>query len=313
MDLKLNISPKLQNILGKAITYFILLSCAAIFIVYLVQHFGAQYAEKKIQEQLELSGLAPFVHYESIHLDPFTLTPSLENVSFGNEYSPWLRFARISLNSYPIKYPDLDIDFWIKESPIGSLSRDTRRLMNAANIDTLLGKGSFTSKIDNENVTSQFKLDIKDVGKLSLFSNISLLDKTITMSNFRSDMLASLAMGQPEALPIIYGDAIELHSIKIKFVESGLAEHLFAQSDLLHKSSTIQLKELKYASQALGLAAEDSKEAKHIAETLMAFLKQPQQLSLAISPSSAISLKELALMARQNTLYKDSTMTLSND
>ncbi|QUX90683.1 hypothetical protein CYL31_04375 [Marinomonas sp. A3A] len=308
-----NIVTKLQSGLGRALTYFILLSCLAILVLYLVQRFGTQYAEDKIQEQLNQSGLAPFVHYESIHLDPFTLTPSLENVSFGNENSPWLRFARISLNSYPIKYPDLDVDFWIQKSPIDSLSRETRGLMRAAGVDTLLGKGSFTSKVEGENVSSHFKLDIKDLGKLDLTSKINLLDNSIVMSDLRSDVLASFALGQPEALPIIYGDAIELHSLDVKYEESGLISHLFPPSVILQDSPENQLNRLENICQALGLAPADSEEAEHIAETLLAFLKQPKKLSLTLSPSSAISLKELALLASEGMLYKDSKMTLSND
>lgn len=308
----MNISTKLKNGLVKAVTYFILLSCVAIFVVYAVQRFGGNYAEQKIQEQLELSGLAPFVHYESVHLDPFTLTPSLENVSFGNEYSPWLKFARISFNSYPINYPDLDVDFWIQESPIDSLSRDTRNLMRAAGIETLLGKGSFTSKIEGNKVSSNFTLDIKDIGKLAWASDINILDQNIAMDNLRSDVLASFALGQPEALPIIYGDAIEVHSLKVEYEESGLIAHLIPKLAISRDSSESQLNGIKYASQALGLAPADSKEAEQIAETLLTFLKQPEQLSLTMSPSSAISLKELALLANQGSLYKDSKMELSN-
>lgn len=307
-----NIGSKLKSGLGKAVTYFILLSCFAVLLIYLVQRFGGDYAEQKIQEQLELSGLAPFVHYESVHLDPFTLTPSLENVSFGNEYSPWLRFARISLNSYPIKYPDLDVDFWIQESPIDSLSRDTRNLMRAAGIETLLGKGSFTSKVEGNKVSSSFALDIKDIGKLAWASDISVLDKTIAMDNLRSDVIASFALGQPEALPIIYGDAIEVHSLKVEYEESGLIAHLVPKSAISRDSNENQLNGLKYMSQALGLAPANSKEAEQIAETLLTFLKQPEKLNLTLSPSSAISLKELALLANEGTLYKDSKMELSN-
>ncbi|MGO3740038.1 MAG: hypothetical protein ACTJGG_11315 [Marinomonas foliarum] len=307
-----NIGSKFKNGLGKAVTYFILLSCFAVLVIYAVQRFGGDYAEQKIQEQLELSGLAPFVHYESVHLDPFTLTPSLENVSFGNEFSPWLRFARISLNSYPIKYPDLDVDFWIQESPIDSLSRDTRNLMRAAGIETLLGKGSFTSKVEGNKVSSSFALDIKDIGKLAWASDISVLDKTIAMDNLRSDVIASFALGQPEALPIIYGDAIEVHSLKVEYEESGLIAHLVPKSAISRDSNENQLNGLKYMSQALGLAPANSKEAEQIAETLLTFLKQPEKLNLTLSPSSAISLKELALLANEGTLYKDSKMELSN-
>ena len=66
-------------------------------------------------------------------------------------------------------------------------------------------------------------------------------------------------------------------------------------------------------SQALGLAPADSEEAKHVAETLLMFFMQPEKLSLTMQPSSALSLKELVLMANKGTLYKDSKMTLLNN
>ncbi|AWX99700.1 hypothetical protein A8139_06570 [Marinomonas primoryensis] len=307
--MNLNIATKL----AKALTALILLSCLAIFVLYLIQRYGAQYAEHKIQEQLEHSGLTSFVHYESIHFDPFTLTPSLENVRFGADSWPWLRFARISLNQYPIKYPDLDMDFWIQESPIASVSGDTRRWMRAAGIETLLGKGSFSSKAEGEKVLSQFKLDIKDVGEISLSSNINLLDQTINLPELRSDLLASFALGQPEAMLIMYGKAIELRSLDMTYQDAGLIHHLFPQPAILQESKQSQLDYLTFRSQALGLAAVDSKEAKQIASAIWAFLNKPEKLTLSLSPSSPINLKALALSASEERLYKDSNMTITND
>ena len=216
----LNTTSKFQTLLGKALTYFILLSCFVILGLYAVQRFGAQYAEQKIREQLEHAGLTSFVHYQQVYFNPFTLTPSLEGVKVGLEDSPLLIFARISFNSYVIKHPNLDIDFWIQESHIDSLSRETRGLMRSAGIDTLLGKGSFSSTVQNEEITSELKLDIKDIGKLTLLSNIQRLDRSFPLSDLRSDILASFALGQPEALPIIYGDAIRFRSLDIKIPRS---------------------------------------------------------------------------------------------
>lgn len=307
--MNLNITTKL----AKALTALILLSCLAIFALYLVQRYGAQYAEHKIQEQLELSGLTPFVHYESIHFDPFTLTPSLENVRFGADSAPWLRFARISLNQYPIKYPDLDVDFWIQRSPIDSVSHDVKRWMRAAGIETLLGKGSFSSKAEGENVSTQFKLDIKDVGKISLSSNINLLDQTINMPELRSDIIASFALGQPEAILIMYGEAIELGSLEVTYTEFGLINHLFPQSAIVQESKQTQLDLLAFKSQALGLASADSKEAKQIADAIRAFLNKPETLTLSLSPSSPISVKELALSTSEERLYQNSNMKITNN
>ena len=306
--MNLNITTKL----AKALTALILLSCLAIFTLYLIQKFGGQYAEQKIQEQLERSGLSSFVQYESIHFDPFTLTPSLESVRFGSDNAPWLRFARISLNQYPIKYPDLDVDFWIQESTADSLSRDTRQLMRAAGITTLLGKGSLRSTIEGEHVASEFQLDIKDVGKMSLSSNINLLNQTVNMPELRSDIIASFALGQPEAMLIMYGEAIELRSLTVGYQESGLINRLLPPSAMAQESKQTQLDNVALASHALGLAMADSQEAKQIANSVLGFLLKPEKLTLSMSPTSPISLKTLALLAHEGTLYKDSKMTITN-
>ncbi|WP_111638851.1 hypothetical protein [Marinomonas shanghaiensis] len=308
----LNTTSKFQTLLGKVLTYFILLSCFAILGLYAVQRYGAQYAEQKIQEQLERTGLSQFVHYQQVYFNPFTLTPSLEGVKIGDENSPILIFARISFNSYLIKHPNLDIDFWIQESPIDSLSRETRALMRSAGMDTLLGKGSFSSTIQDEGIVSELKLDIKDAGKLTLMSNIRLLDHEFTPSDLRSDILASFALGQPEALPIIYGDAIELRSLEIQYEESGLIHRLFPPSGS-YQSNPVELEgALMFASQALGLAPANSPEAKQIATSVQTFLETPKQLTLSLLPSSPISVKELTLLASEGSLYKNNRITIQS-
>lgn len=308
-----NTKTKLQNGLTKAITYFILLSCFVILGLYAIQRFGAQYAEQKIQEQLAHSGLTEFVRYENVYFNAFTLTPSIENISFGSKNAPWLTFARISFNSYLLKHPNLDVDFWIQQSPIDSLSTDTRRLMRAAGIDTLLGKGSFSSQEEGEDRLSQLTLDIKDVGKITFNSKITLRNKNIDLSELRTDLLASFALGQPEAMLLIYGEEIDVQSLALQYEESGLVNHLFPASDRKQEHQTDLQDTLTLASQVFGLAPADSPEAKHIAITLEAFLNAPQQLTLSISPSSAISLKELTLLANEGSLYKNSQMAIKNN
>lgn len=309
----LNTTSKFQTLLGKVLTYFILLSCFVILGLYAVQRFGAQYAEQKIREQLEHAGLTSFVHYQQVYFNPFTLTPSLEGVKVGLEDSPLIIFARISFNSYVIKHPNLDIDFWIQESHIDSLSRETRGVMRSAGIDTLLGKGSFSSTVQDEEITSELKLDIKDIGKLTLLSNIQRLDRSVPLLDLRSDILASFALGQPEALPIIYGDAIRFRSLDIKYQEAGLIHRLFPADSADQKDPINVQDTLTLASQALGLAPVGSPEANQISMALETFLETPDQLTLSMLPSSPISLKELTLLANEGALYKNSQMTIKSN
>ena len=307
-----------DNKVGLLISFFVLFSCTVISI-YAIKHYGTQYAEQKIQEQLQYSGLAPFVHYQGIHFNPFTLTPSLEEVSFGYENAPWLRFARISFNGYPLTHPSLDVDFWIKESPASSLSRDTRQWMLAAGIDTLLGKGSLLSNVNGDQVSSQFELNIKDLGIVSLSSHIEVLDKNLSMSELRTDLLASVAMGQPEGIFIIHGDTVEISNLDISYKDTGLMTHLLPKTPTENNEL---LTKIQSNSQNLGLTKAGSKEADQITNAIMFFLQAFQypsttkestnkKLHLSMSPIKPLSLKELALMAHDDSLYQGSNMSIS--
>ncbi len=298
----INTLPK-QSLLAKLFTGFVLLSCFGVFVVYGVQRFGGNYANEKAQEKIAQAGLSSLVQYESLYLNPFSLTPSLENVRVGPANAPWLTFARLSFNSYPVKHPNLDIDFWIQQSDATELSRDTAALMRAAGIDTLLGKGHLSSEIENDNLTWKFHLDIKDVGKLTLSADITLLDKTTLINDLRADALASIAMGQPNALLSIYEDDIEIGSLTLQYEELGLVEHRYSIS------SDDPTNYLGLAS-ALGLAQEGSAEAADIDNALRAFLAAPENLTLSVQLDTPLSLRTLRDLAEQGRLYQDGQMTL---
>ena len=307
---------------GILVSLFVVFSLTVLGL-YAIKYFGTQYTEEALQKQLDDAGLTPFVHYQTVHFNPFTLTPSIEEVSFGFENSPWLQFSRISLNSYPLTYPDLDVDFWIKNSPAESLSDDTRRLMKIAGITTLLGKGSLSSTINEDQVTSQFKLDIKDLGILSTSSHIRLLNNELSMHEIRTDLLASVAMGQPLGLFFIHGEALEINDLDIRYQDSGLVTRLIPETPKSQQEENQLASLLKFLSQSLGVAKANSVEADEIANALVGFLKPSQdpssntqaskkQLRLQMSPSKPLSLQELALMAHETRLYKDSNMRLTH-
>ena len=292
-----------QSLIAKLFTGFVLLSCFSVFVVYGVQRFGGNYANEKAQEKIAQAGLSSLVQYDSLYFNPFSLTPSLENVRVGPANAPWLTFARISFNSYPIKHPNLDIDFWIQQSDATKLSRDTAALMHAAGIDTLLGKGHLSSEIENDNLTWSFHLDIKDVGKVTLSADIKLLDKTTLIRDLRADALASIAMGQPSALLSIYEDDIEIGSLTLQYEELGLVQHRFPIS------SDDPANNLGLAA-ALGLAQEGSAEATDIDNALRAFLIAPKNLTLSVQPAAPLRLRTLRDLAEQGTLYQDGQITL---
>ncbi|TYL48730.1 hypothetical protein [Marinomonas sp. IMCC 4694] len=307
----MNTTSRFKTLLGKAVIYCIFAACAVIVILYTIQYFGAKYADEKLQEQLTYSGLTSQVHYEKVYFDPFTLTPSFEKVRIGNESAPWLRFARISFNSYPLTYPNVDIDFWIEESAITEVSRDTGRIMQAAGIETLLGKGKFSSHTEGQQVSTAFQLHIKDVGKLSFSSYINLLNDTLNVPEIRSDLLASFALGQPEAILSIYGDDIALGTLSLRYEEAGLVNHVFPAKPLSERAQQAQKNAFTFGSQVLGLAKANSNNAAHIAETLTKFLAQPESITLSIEPSNPVTLKQLVRSAREDALYSRSQMTLS--
>lgn len=293
-----NTLPK-QNLIAKFFGRLVLLSCFGVFVVYGVQRFGGDYANEKAQEKIAQAGLTGLVQYDSLYLNPFSLTPSLENVRVGPANAPWLKLSRLSFNSYIIKHPNLDIDFWLQKSDAAELSRDTAALMRAAGIDTLLGKGHLSSEIENNNLTWSFHLDIKDVGKLTLSADIRLLDKTTLINDLRADALASIAMGQPSALLSIYEEDIEIRSLTLQYEELGLVQHRYPISP---DDPANYL--------ANSLAQEGSAEATDIDNALKAFLIAPKNLTLSVQPAAPLSLRTLRNLAEQGTLYQDGQITL---
>ncbi len=280
--------------------------------LYGLKHFGTLYAKQKVQEQLQRAGLTPFVHYDTLHFNPFTLTPSLENVRFGNDDSaPWLKFSRISFNSYPLTYPNLDVEFWLEESQPSDLSDETAYWLYVAELDTLIGKGSIVSTVDGHNVTSDIELDIKDLGKLSTHSNLNLVGSEVSMSELRTDLLASIALGQPEAVLIIHGDQVEVDAFEMTYQDQGLIKDWLQNPPSTPEEKYELFDTLRYSSETFGLAYVDSQEADHIANVMLNFLISPQSLKIAMNPKEPINLSDLVLSMSNSRLYSLSNMTLS--
>ncbi|MCV2401617.1 DUF2125 domain-containing protein [Marinomonas sp. C2222] len=291
----------------KAGTFFIkvlMVICVATLLIYLAKHFGTQYAEDKVRERLEASGLSPFVHYESLHFNPFELEASLDNVSLGLKDTPWLRLSRITLDYHPTQPTHLDIEFWIQHSPAETLSRDTQYWMRKVGINSLLGKGSLSANIEDKQITSQLHLDIKDAGRTTITSDIKMLNQNISLFELRNDLLVSMAMGQPAGVFIIHGDAIEMRSAQIQYEDMGLAKNTLPQPFSL---STIQR-----SINQLGFAEYGSAELFKISQTTQDFLQsEGKSLMLDISPVSPITLKDMALFAYDNQLFQGANMSLT--
>ncbi|MEO9656010.1 hypothetical protein [Marinomonas sp.] len=287
--------------------------CVVVVLIYAVKHFGTQYAQEQIDVRLNESGLSAFVHYEDIHFNPLTLTPSLEQVTLGEKSAPWLRLARVSFNHYPLFQPDLDIDFWIAESPTTELSRDSVRIMRTLGLETLLGKGHFSSTKKADQLASYLSLDIKDLGRIVWDSQIQLTKPNESINTMRTDLLASLALGQPEAMLILYGEHVAFEDVRIRYQENGMIEHLLPASEMSNYSDNDLSYLIQAASETLGLASIGSSEAQQIGETLLAFIKQPEHLTLTMKPNQAIDLKDITLLLGDKDLYQQANMQLSLD
>ena len=287
--------------------------CVVVVLIYAIKHFGTQYAQEQIDARLKDSGLNEFVHYEEIHFNPLTLTPSLEQVTLGAKSAPWLRLARLSFNHYPLFQPDLDIDFWIAESPVAELSRDSARIMRTLGLETLLGKGHFSSTKNEDHLASYLALDIKDLGRIVWDSQTQLTKPNESISTMRTDLLASLALGQPEAMLILYGEHVAFEEVRIRYQENGMIEHLLPAAEMANYSDNDLNYLIQAASETLGLAPFGSPEAQQIAETFLAFIKQPESLTLTMKPDQALDLKDITLLLGDKNLYQQANMQLSLD
>lgn len=303
--LKLRLMSLLLKLLGAL--------CVLVVIIYAIKHFGGQYAQQQIDARLKESGLSDFIHYENLHFNPLTLTPSLEQVSIGAQQAPWLRFARISFNHYPILQPDLDVDFWLEESTSAELSRDSGRIMRTLGLTTLLGKGHLSSTQQDDHLDTFLALDIKDLGRLIWDSQVQLSHPQESLSTLRTDLLASLALGQPEAMLILYGEHIGFDALTLRYQDNGLLEQLLPAAEVAKYDDNSLQYLLQAATDSLGLAPLGSPEAGQIADTLLAFIKQPERLTLTMSPNQTIDLKDITLLIGDKNLYQQANIQLSLD
>ncbi|GAB3479995.1 hypothetical protein [Marinomonas epiphytica] len=287
--------------------------CVLVLVMYALKHYGTQYTRDKINEQLNQTGLSPFVHFENVHFNPLTFTPSLENVQLGQKDRPWLTLARITFHQYPFIQPDLDVDFWIAQSSAEHLAIESQIVMQTLGIDTLLGKGSWQSHTGQNGVTqSEFYLDIKDAGKLNLKSKWLYQAPTASLQTLRTDLLASLALGQPEAMLLLYGDSLLLEQANLNYQDAGSLKHMIPSEIHQQMSDDELLFLLRHLAASTGLATVPSHEAKEISEKVLPFIRQLDQLTINLTPKQTMSVKELSLSFYEQSLYKDSSMSIEN-
>ncbi|WP_133012856.1 hypothetical protein [Marinomonas flavescens] len=273
------------------------------------KYFGTRYATQVIDKQIHESGLAPLIHYKSISFNPLTLTPVMHSVSIGNKRYPWLRLTHIKFNYLPVIYPKLNVDFQFDDNKTSFIARDTRRLMTLMGIQQLTGQGHFLSAPKEGNIDSTLTLQVDQVGHLFFNSNIDILNQDVSLQEFRSDLLASMALGQLDAIPILYGDSIAFHKIALRFRDEGLIKRQWPEFSA--KSSHEALPYFKTLSAYLGLAPYHSIQNHHISTQVTTFLTKANTLSFSMAPKQPIKLKTLMQFVRNESLYENSDMSLS--
>ncbi|MBJ7537281.1 hypothetical protein [Marinomonas transparens] len=293
------------------------ISLVGLFIVALgvvgIQTLGVTFLNKQIQAQLDQTGLASFVRFHDVSIDPFTLSLSFHQVSFGNPTYPWLIFDSITLNKGLFNNQVLDVTFQLNQTAIKKLSNDTQHLMKMAGLTELAGNGRFTSLQQDQHVTSNMALDIKGLGQFSLANQMKTQLNAALIQEIRTDMLASMAFGQPEAIFLIYGDDITFYDIKLSFQDAGLIQHLWPTYGNENNIKKIMFERLKSDTHTWGLAEATSQRNVEIAKTLTDYLtstdrSNTQHLEISIHPDSPLSLGELYLLSKDKQLADKTNM-----
>jgi len=169
----------------------------------------------------------------------------------------------ISLNQYPIKYPDLDVDFLdSKEAQSTAFLVNMRQWERAQALKHCLGKGSFLQRLKAQKVLSQFQIGYqRRRGNIIVRPNINLIRSTINARAALKTSIASFALGnlKPFSLCMVRPFKLRLFRRGIHRVwlnQSPVSSALL--SDKKSKTGTARPC-LAFRSQALGLAAADSK------------------------------------------------------
>lgn len=300
---------------SKKVKWIILSTLCCFFILFVtVKELGTYYTKKIIDRRLQEAGLSAFIHYQTISFQPFTLTPSLESVTLGNERYPWLALKTLSMKWLPLTYPNLDVSFQF--DPSKPLARDSHYLLSKLGIHALRGSGHFVSNKTDKQLTSKLTLDIQQVGTLHWMSKLDLLTDSVSLQEFRSDLLASMALGQMSAMPILYGDSIAFETVDVRFHDSGLVAHLFPHPPSKQQGSSSEqvpiTAKLENTIATLGLAKTGSNASKYIADQLFTFWQQPNTLTITMTPKRAISLTDIMLLSQEKQLYDGAKITIKN-
>ena len=298
-------SHRKQRIMMASAIIGLLLVCAIFFAL---KFLGTRYATQTISKQIQESGLTPLIHYKKITFDPLTLSPIMHSVAIGNQRHPWLRFSQIKFNALPVNYPQLDIEFQFDDSQ-QPLARETQHLLTMAGIKQLNGHGRFLSKPTGKNIDSTLTLDIQQIGELFFTTSLDILDPNFSLHELRSDFLASLALGQLDAMPILYGESVALHNMSFRFQDNGLTRYVWPNSEKsINREDNLLF--LKALINKVGLAPHQSIQADHIATQVQNFLTTPQRLSFSMMPPHPIKLVTLMSFIQNKSLYQDSDMNL---
>lgn len=294
----------------KILVGLIILSVLAVLFTIPLKFFGTRYLENQLQQQLTQAGLMGLVHYSKLNLDLFSLTVSLNDVSLGRENAPWIRLHDIHFKHILLNYPDLDINFTLENSDQKTLSRKTRLYMALAGINVLQGQGYIKSKIKGDELDSNIQLQLNQSGTLQLASRLSINTTGVTLETLRSDLLASLALGQPEAMVFLYGDNLRLKSLKLQYQEEGLVQRYMTSFGLNKGTRDYLVSTIDSGVSSLGLAPWQSPAAKEIANTLTDFLLSPNRLQIALLPPSYVTLNELSAFLTNKTFYSNTNMKI---
>ena len=278
-----------------------------------LKYLGSRYATQIIDQQIQQAGLTSLIHYQKISFNPLTLTPTMHLVSLGNQRAPWLRFSQVSLNFLPVIYPKLDLEFQLDANH--PLANDTKQLMSRVGLTQLSGHGRFLSHPKMDNIDSTLTLHIDQMGDLFFNSNLDILNPEFSLHELRSDLFASMAMGQLSAMPIIYGDSIAFHSITLRFKDQGVIKRCWPAHHTLTNLNTNNAQNallfFNTLADSLGLAPYHSVQNQHISGQLINFFANPNGLSFSMEPQHPLTLATLMQFVQRKSLYEKSGMTLS--
>lgn len=294
-----------------------LIIVVGIVILTAVTFYGQSVAQQKIDLAISDYDLGKIVQYDSVSFNPFTLTPSLNNVVVGQQGKSILLFDQISFHNYDVnkrkRLVDIDVSYQLETVPVNDAPIDIKEMLVLpvmTGLSSFGGGGRVVIDADGEDLNLFVSAMVDDISGVELDLSAIYDGELKTEGLGKRNLLSPFgALGAIQSL----GDDVYFETLTFKLKDDGFLDKWLPQStEAADYDETEQFDSLAYNVEGMGLAKATSFEAENIAHEVMAFIASPNTFTVSVEPEDPVSLSDVLGFLQKKQAYKRLGMDISS-